>query len=198
MTNARPVSWIVSAWLLSTACEHRPVAPASNNGNPSAGAHTDTGHLAATENERRLIRLSETGRFSELDFDKLSEPERVFQAIYELEADVNNGGFHQYFFNSSGDTAFAVEEALTAIGAQATAKLVAQAKSIFPGSAPPRDRSRRQALLQAISTTQNALLDRLDREFYKYPDDLTQLVYAYVARHATDIRGTIAAGIAPE
>jgi Domain of unknown function (DUF4375) len=31
--------------------------------------------------------------------------------------------------------------------------------------------------------------DELDAEFYAYPDDLTQLLYAYVQANRTDIRG---------
>ena len=53
------------------------------------------------EMNRRLIRLAESPniRFWRVDYDQLSFPERVFVLIWELESEVNNGGFHQYFLH---------------------------------------------------------------------------------------------------
>jgi hypothetical protein len=59
-------------------------------------------------------------------FADLAEEDRVLVAIWALEADVNNGGFDQYYFNSSGDTAYYAPTALrliaewTATGSQCT------------------------------------------------------------------------------
>ena len=36
------------------------------------------------------------------NIDALSNPERVFYITQQCETEVNNGGFSQYFFNSSG------------------------------------------------------------------------------------------------
>jgi hypothetical protein len=36
-------------------------------------------------------------------WDALSDRDRILITVWELEADVNNGGFDQYFFNSAGD-----------------------------------------------------------------------------------------------
>ena len=142
-----------------------------------------------------LISLSERGRFWKLDFDDLTHPEQVFRAIWELEADVNNGGFHQYFGNSSGDTAFAVVDALETIGAHEMARVVADAKRVFPGSSPPRDWTEREAALDSLSADQEDFLDRLDRAFFAYPDDLTELLYDYVRRNAEHVSGTADVGI---
>jgi hypothetical protein len=40
-------------------------------------------------------------RLDDVGFDALSVPEKHFVAIWDLEVDVNNGGFHQYALNSS-------------------------------------------------------------------------------------------------
>ena len=37
---------------------------------------------------------------AKFSWSELSEPERAFVAVWELEAEVNNGGFSQYFFNA--------------------------------------------------------------------------------------------------
>src|SRR5437762_10408868 len=78
-----------------------------------------------------LIQLSERGRFWRVDFDDLSRAEQVFRVIWELEAEVNNGGFHQYFSNSSGDSAFAVVDALKGVGAHHAARIAADANGVI-------------------------------------------------------------------
>ena len=57
------------------------------------------------ELERRLIKLAESRevRFWRVPYDQLTYPERVFGLIWELESEVNNGGFEQYFSNSTPD-----------------------------------------------------------------------------------------------
>jgi hypothetical protein len=136
-----------------------------------------------------LIRLSEQGRFWRVDFDDLSPAEQVFRAVWDLEADVNNGGFDQYFFNGAGDTAFAVVPALESIGAERMARIAERANSVFPGSIPPRDRTQRQLLLETRPEDKHDLLRKLDEEFYRYPDDLTELLYDHVQRNGADMAG---------
>ena len=141
------------------------------------------------DKNKQLIQLSERGRFWRVPFDELSPPEQVFRAVWDLEADVNNGGFDQYFFNDSGDTAFAVVGALEAIGAHRAARIAAAANALFPGSTPPRDRDERQAQLDALEEKNKAVLEDLDQEFYRYPDNLIELLHDYVKRNAASIWG---------
>ena len=136
----------------------------------------------------RLIQISERGRFWSVSFWELSPAERVFRAIWELEGDVNNGGFDQYFFNSSGDTAFAVVDALETIGASKAAQIVRAANRVFPNATPPEDRDERQAQLEAMSPEIGELLHKLDQDFYACPDDLTKLLWAYVNRNRSSFQ----------
>ena len=138
-----------------------------------------------------LIQLSERGRFWRVDFDDLSRAEQVFRVIWELEADVNNGGFHQYFSNSSGDTAFAVVDALKAVGAHHAARIAASSRSCCAAKAEDRSPGRSDSL----GPEQRALLESLDEEFYRYPDNLTELLYGYVKRNSTDIPAAVDVGI---
>jgi hypothetical protein len=57
-------------------------------------------------------------------YASLSSAEKTLYVIWWLEAEVNNGGFDQYFFNSAGDNARDVPPALERIGAPVTAALV--------------------------------------------------------------------------
>lgn len=53
----------------------------------------------------------------------LTQEEKVVLAIEALEREVNNGGFHQFFLNSSNEFASIVVSSLTEIGCPKTATL---------------------------------------------------------------------------
>jgi hypothetical protein len=129
-------------------------------------------------------------RFWRVDFANLTEPERVFAAIWELESEVNNGGFHQFYFNSTGDIAYFTPDALAKIGAKNVAQLVSEANSLFPNRCPAREQMLRRQQLQAIGETATNALENLDDQFYQYPDNLTDLLYDYVIAHRDEIAGT--------
>jgi hypothetical protein len=52
---------------------------------------------------RILIDLSESKQtgFGKQEFAEQTLPQKVFSTIWALESEVNNGGFSQYFLNSS-------------------------------------------------------------------------------------------------
>ncbi|MBX3414053.1 MAG: DMP19 family protein [Pirellulales bacterium] len=136
-----------------------------------------------------LIRLSEVGRFWQMDYEQLTRPEQVFFGVWELEAEVNNGGFDQYFYNSSGDHAFAIVDVLNEINAHQAAAIVRQAISVFNGGMFSRESAKRQEQLLALSEDAEEEFDSLDEEFFEYPDNLTELLYAYVRQHQSEIAG---------
>lgn len=141
------------------------------------------------EMNRRLIELSESpsSRFWRVNYQDLSTPERVFLLIWEFESEVNNGGFHQYFHNSSGAGAPHVVEALKTIGAQATATIAQRAlNTVNPVTTWSRDADR-QASIKALPSATRQTLEELDQEYYACREDLTPLLYRYVAEHRAEI-----------
>ena len=138
-----------------------------------------------------LIGLSESSaaRFFETPFADLSGAERVFVAVWTLEADVNNGGFDQYYLNSSGDHAWFAPQALRAIGAEKTARIVERANAPFGADGPPPDRDSRSAAMVGLAEEVQELWTDCDQNFYAYPDDLTTLLAAYVRSHESEIEG---------
>ncbi|MGB6690272.1 MAG: DMP19 family protein [Terracidiphilus sp.] len=132
-----------------------------------------------------LIELSESDRtsFGRQDFSVQSVPQRVFSAIWAVEAEVNNGGFSQYFFNSSGETAGFVAEALDTVDAPRTADICRRAIAAAFPSGLPSDPEEISSAASDFSDETEEKLDKLDREFYQYPHDLTALLFAYVSRH---------------
>jgi len=104
--------------------------------------------------------------------------EIVKELVEELEAEINNGGFDQFFFNTSGDRTAEIIIALSSIGAVHTATIVKAACAKFPGGIPPKDKDVRQELLEQISPDSDAFEEE-DEAFLEYKDDLSGLVENY-------------------
>ena len=132
-----------------------------------------------------LIKLSESDKtqFGKQDFIAQSISQKVFSAIWAVESEINNGGFSQYFLNSSSETASFVSEALEIIDAPRTADICRRAiASAFPFGLPstPEDVS---SVAGEFSDKILEKLETLDGEFLAYPHNLTDLLFEYVSKH---------------
>ena len=114
-------------------------------------------------------------------YSDLAEHERVFVCVWELEATVQEGGFTQYFIDSSGDHSADAVEALRTIGASKMAKILERARRIFPSGGPASDREARDTLLLQEADVLEPRLAKLDEEYLEYPEDVTDLLSGYVA-----------------
>lgn len=128
---------------------------------------------------------SEEGEFARLVGDieqrpwtQLSKQERVILAVWQLEAEVNNGGFDQYFRNSAGEHAPCAIEALEEIGAPNCAAIVRRAVRLVLGEVGDWQKARGAFL--AASPDVEGTLEALDQEFYLYPEDLGTLLSEYL------------------
>lgn len=93
--------------------------------------------------------LNEKSNYGE-EIEKLNSSQRLLIIVENLEGEVNNGGFDQFYFNSSGNHANETVDALKKIGAFNTAKLVKMANDEFPNGIVPKDRTKRQDVLDSI------------------------------------------------
>lgn len=124
-------------------------------------------------------RLNERSSYGDY-LERLSAEEQVFYICNLLEEEVNNGGFDQFLYNSSGDYANRVEECLRTIGANKTADICRTAFAAF-GKPIPQDRKQRQKFLEKMESDElSAILSDCDDRFYEYPEDLEELCYAYI------------------
>ncbi|MBO9659735.1 MAG: DMP19 family protein [Chitinophagaceae bacterium] len=117
------------------------------------------------------------------ELDRLTESQKMFYFNQVVEREVNNGGFDQYFYNSSGAFAHQTVESLTAIGAESTAGILIHAIMCFPGGKVPEDDEARRELLGKMSQDNLDVLEQLDQSFFAYEDDLNELNMAYVRRN---------------
>lgn len=93
--------------------------------------------------------------------------------IDELEMEVNNGGFNQYFLNS-GQNCFETLKALKKNGKAKTAKLLESAINLInPNQISETEfieKLRKREVEELYDEKINAELNKLDEAFYKYPD----------------------------
>lgn len=132
-----------------------------------------------------LVDLSESKRakFGKEDFSTQSFPQKVFSAIWAAEAEINNGGFAQYFQNTSCETSPFVVEAFQAIGAPGTADICQRAVAVaFPNGLPATPDAISAAAAEFTDET-TGQLEALDTEFFQYPHNLTDLLFNFVSKH---------------
>lgn len=103
-------------------------------------------------------------------YNSSPEASRILFAAHWCQSEINNGGFEQFFSNSTGVLAPEGVQAFRAIGMPQTAALIEQAMATF-GSNYPRDRSEREDALEAIweasGNDEAAPFDDLDETFFK-------------------------------
>jgi len=138
--------------------------------------------LLSEGSEIDLIKVSEAvwARESAVGANGLTPAEKVFLCVWNLEAEVNNGGFAQFYTNSAGDHALETPAALREIGASQAASLVETANQVFGPMGPSRDRSERTRSLEQLGKNATDALGTLDTRFYEYPDNLSDLLRQYV------------------
>jgi hypothetical protein len=120
--------------------------------------------------------------------EKLTLCEKNIVYIEELEREVNNGGFSQYFFNSSGDFAKETLNALNTIGSKIFLEILESAVNNFPDGIVPIDRDERQEILAELEEKDEELWEEMDNKFYKYEEDIYELMIEYIKENINDFR----------
>lgn len=113
--------------------------------------------------------------------ESLSPLERQVRAIQGMIREVNNGGFDQFFYNSSGQFAYDLLPALECIGSSEFLAIARDALLAF-GSPDKLDDETRQSHLETI--TQDGDLEpweECDNHFYECAEQLEAMCLEYLA-----------------
>lgn len=153
-------------------------------------ASEDEAEVAASASMRRLGLGGLDQRLREKRFElraALSPAERRHVAMWDLDVEVKNGGFDQFFVNSSGDDWEAALEGLTAFDPP-RAELLREATARFPQPPDRRNRERCEQLAK-LNQERERPFDDLDRRYYalQHPIDVAQARHA--AAHQQELRG---------
>jgi hypothetical protein len=119
--------------------------------------------------------------------NSLTGTERRLCAARGFDGEVNNGGFDQYFFNSTGDDAELALAALQDMGATAAAALLERAMAVFPGGKPPTDREKRWEAMKEMESRSKPVWEKCDSEFYNCKENIDALCLAYAKKKRTEI-----------
>lgn len=125
---------------------------------------------------------------------------QFFWAMRLLESEVNNGGFEQYFWNSSCTLADVAREAYRVIGAEKYSEFLQRATTIVGNKSWQERRREFNSDWRSYKRASPPTLDALDDEFYAaksgdpdsggMDDDLYQLKVDYIRRNADSLCGT--------
>ena len=115
------------------------------------------------------------------EFSGLNDYEKTFIYIDIFENHTTNGGFEEFFWNSSGQFSHEILAAYEAIGANKTATLIYNAFKEFGEIPIPKDHAFRKKILTELNS--NAW-DTLDQAFYKSKEAIVPLVLRFVAKNS--------------
>jgi hypothetical protein len=113
------------------------------------------------------------------------------QAIYMiwvLEAEVNNGGYNQFYFNSSGQFYKQLPDALKLVGANKFADLTKRANDTFEKENPKITQHQDGTIEGFSKSYDDNPLNKFDDEFYDLykTENLQQLQVTFIRKHKTE------------
>ncbi|WP_312934617.1 DMP19 family protein [Pseudomonas sp.] len=121
-------------------------------------------------------------------FSGLALAEQHYYAVRVLEGEVYNGGFEQYFSNSSGEHYADTRAGLLELAATHTLTLLEEARGLLFGNQPvPTDRSLRHSCMltyaEPLDHDCHAALNALDEQFYEDTEQLDERLLQYARDH---------------
>ena len=117
----------------------------------------------------------------------LSVAERDVLVIEALEREVNNGGYHQFFLNSSREYAGEAVPALTRIGCHRTAAITQRALAALAPGTPLTPEGLEEEMLRE-DEARDAQLDACDQAYYAAEEDIAAALFAYLQANRDDLR----------
>ena len=124
-------------------------------------------------------------------YTALSRQNQLYFAANILVGEVYNGGFDQYFTNSSGNFYFDSLQALESMGAFNTLNLLLKAKEILFGNTEvPTDRAERLSVMRTLAPTEEATdekfaqLNIIDKELCGDPDNFDRLLSSFANKNS--------------
>jgi hypothetical protein len=129
-------------------------------------------------------------RLPKSGYQSFTAGEKIFFSLWWFQAETNNGGLHQFFFNDLGAYAADALHALELIGASRTADILRRAISVFPDSQVPTDILRRgQILCDLPDELQWERLGELTTKLFQVREPIAEYFEAYNQTHQTSLQG---------
>ncbi|MBI3134972.1 MAG: DMP19 family protein [Bacteroidetes bacterium] len=116
-----------------------------------------------------------------------SKEQQAFYVIFILDGEVNNGGFNQYYYNSSGQFASITPDAFELIGAPKHAELMRRANTIYERENQNITDKQDGTMKGFMDSYENNPLDEFDEEYYSLAEsiNLDKLLAEFVRKNKT-------------
>lgn len=143
---------------------------------PAKGQHTALVQAFREGIQRKAARMGDRA---------LSYEERVVLAVEALEQEVNNGGYDQFFCNSSRKFAPIIVDALRHIGCKRTAKITQRAvHALHLSTLSP---AKIEAAMAKEKEERDQELNRCDQSFYRASQGIPKRLYAFIKANRSRI-----------
>ncbi len=117
----------------------------------------------------------------------ISKEERYVLAVEALEREVNNGGYGQFFLNSSHDFVDVIREALLAIGCPKTAALTDRAIASL-GINGAVTGAKAEAVILADDEAIRDALEACDSHYYANDEAIGELLFTWIKNNRAMVR----------
>lgn len=117
-----------------------------------------------------------------------TKPRQAIYIIWQLEAEVNNGGYNQFYANSSGQFYKLLPEALKLVGANKFADLTERANRTYEAE-NEKIKKHQDGTIEGFSKSyKNNPLNKFDDEFYtlEKSENLQQLQVDFIRKHKNE------------
>jgi hypothetical protein len=112
-----------------------------------------------------------------------ANPEQgVLICVYNFQAELLNGGWQQYFGNSTADDLPNLRRALRKIGASSALNFLKTACRLFPRGSPGRTQQTRIRQLEKMSAKRRDTMEKLDEEVENWVEVTIGKLKAYLER----------------
>jgi hypothetical protein len=129
----------------------------------------------------RLLDLQEAGQ-------PFTPGQEIVYLAFFMDAEVHNGGFDQFFFNSQGNHAAETLDALRTVGAPRSADLLRRACAAFAPEMPSPDRDVRWQQMDRLPKDLREGWNALDSLYYECGENIPALLSAYIEAHPVEFK----------
>ncbi len=109
--------------------------------------------------------------------------QRTVYLLFSVDAEVSNGGFAQFFSNSTGRLTARAIVAAAEIGAGEHERIIRAAAAVFPGDRVPEGDEERNRAFDALPESVDATWEALDDRWYALDGELQKRYREYIRSH---------------
>ena len=117
-------------------------------------------------------------RWENMEFDTLLIEEQRYILVWAMRAEINNGGFGSFFFNSSGDTALETLSALKQSGSSEVQQILGDAIAVLDDVGGYS--TERQTRVKRLNLLPDDCFLEVNRRFYETGEDVAAIAFAMV------------------